>query len=104
MSLNLRYLVAESRCSPHMSVMWTYSKNPVLQGATDQIKPTRTRESVLASAAELKLKREQDASQAMKEYHAEKAATLAKTARLRAARLARDAEEATLVKKPKRSK
>ena len=37
-----------------MHRMWTYSKNPVLQGATDQTKPVRTRESVLATAAELK--------------------------------------------------
>jgi hypothetical protein len=83
--------------------MWTYSKNPVLQGATDQTKPARTRESVLANAAELKIQRERDASQAMKEYHAERAATLAKTARLRAERLARAAEEPA-AKKPKRSK
>jgi hypothetical protein len=74
--------------------MWSYSKNPVLQGATDQKKPERNREDVLARAAELKLKRDRDASQAMKEYEIARQETLAKTARLRAARLAVFAEAA----------
>lgn len=84
-------------------LMWSYTKNPVLPGATDKKVPERNREAVLAKAAELKLQRERDASQAMKEHHAEKLATLAKTARLRAARLALAADAAP-PKKPKRSK
>jgi hypothetical protein len=68
--------------------MWSYSKNPVLPGATDQKKPERNREELLARAAELKLKRDRDASQAMKDHEIAKLETLAKTARLRAARLA----------------
>ena len=68
--------------------MWSYSKNPVLHGATDQKKPERNREEVLAQAAELKQQRARDASQAMKDHETSKQETLAKTARLRAARLA----------------
>jgi hypothetical protein len=74
--------------------MWSYSKNPVLQGATDQKKPERNREDVLARAAEQKLKRDRDASQAMKDHEMARQETLAKTARLRAARLAILADEA----------
>ena len=80
--------------------MWTYSKNPVLQGATDLKRPERTREETLAKAAELKLKRDRDASQAMKDHLAVKQETLAKTARLRAERMARDANERGAKKVP----
>jgi hypothetical protein len=80
-------------------MMWSYSKNPVLQGATDQKKTERNREVTLAKAAEAKLLRDRDASQAMKEHKAERLATLAKTARLRAARLALTADNAV----PKKS-
>ena len=86
-------------------MMWSYSKNPVLAGATDQKKPERTREETLAKAAQLKLKRERDGSQAMKEHQAARQETLAKTARLRAERLARDANAspAKAAPLPKRS-
>ena len=83
---------------------WSYTKNPMVPGATDQKKPERDRETVLAKAAELKLKRDRDASQAMKEYQAERAQTLAKTARLRAARLALEAQAAAAPEKPTRPK
>jgi hypothetical protein len=72
----------------HISCMWSYSKNPVVPGVYDQKKPERSRAETLAKAAGLKLKRERDASQAMKDLADEKKVTLAKTARLRAARLA----------------
>ena len=55
--------------------------------------PERNRQAVLSRVAELKRARERDASQAMKELEAARVATLAKTARLRAERLARAAEE-----------
>jgi len=55
-------------------------------------KPERNRVAVLANAAELKRARDREASQTMKELEAERVATLAKTARLRADRLARSAE------------
>lgn len=77
--------------STYMQPMWSYSKNPVLHGATDQKKPERRREDVLAKAAEIRLQRDRDASQALKEYAAAKLETLAKTARLRSERLAREA-------------
>ena len=83
--------------------MWSYSKNPVLQGAVDQKKPERTRADTLARAAELKLKRDRDASQAMKDYETARQETLAKTARLKAERLARTAGEAP-AKKSTRAK
>ena len=47
-----------------------------------------------SSAAAAKERRAQDAAQAMREHEAKKVAVLAKTARLRAARLAKEAEEA----------
>lgn len=72
--------------------MWSYSKNPILNGAIDQKLPERDRNVVLATAAALKLKRDRDASQAMKELDAARLATLAKTARLKAERLAREIE------------
>lgn len=46
------------------------------------------------SAAALKLERKRDATQAMQDHAAAKLETLAKTARLRAERLARDAKAA----------
>lgn len=54
----------------------------------------------MAKAAELKLKRNRDAFQAMKDYEAAKQETLAKTARLRAKRLAKDANQSTAEKLP----
>ena len=45
-----------------------------------------------ASAAAMKERRAQDAAQAMRDYEAKRVATLAKTARLRALRLAKEAE------------
>ena len=66
--------------------------------------PERNREEHLAAAAELKLKRDRDASQAMKEHEAARLAGLAKTARLRAERLARLAETTLPKKKPANQK
>ena len=45
-----------------------------------------------ASAAAMRERRAQDAAQAMRDYQANRVATLAKTARLRALRLAKEAE------------
>ena len=52
------------------------------------------------SAAALKLERKRDATQAMQDHEAAKLETLAKTARLRAERLARDAKAACAAKRP----
>lgn len=89
---------------PHIKCMWTYSKNAVLQGSVDKHKPERRREDVLAKAAELKLQRERDASQAMQDIEAQRQATRAKTARLRAERLALTAAEIAPKKVAKRAK
>jgi hypothetical protein len=75
--------------------MWSNSKKPVLPGAADQKQPEPNRDAILAKAAELKLQRDRDASQAMKDLEIAKLETLAKTARLRAARLALAASEAS---------
>ncbi len=53
----------------------------------------------LSSAAANKLRRAQEASQAMKEYEAQRLAVRAKTDRLRAERLAREADNPTTKKK-----
>ncbi len=79
--------------------MWEYPKSQLHQAAIDKMQPERDREVARAKAAELKLRRQQEASHALKDQEVSKLATLAKTQRLRAARLALlDAEP----KKPKR--
>ena len=79
--------------------MWTYAKSALHQAAIDAMKPERDREAARAVAAEMKLRREREAAQALKDHEASRLATLAKTQRLRAARL--DAVDA-LPKKPVR--
>jgi hypothetical protein len=56
------------------------------------MKPERDREAARAMAAQSKLRRERDAAQARKDHEDMRLATLALTARLRAERLAREAE------------
>lgn len=72
--------------------MWVYSKSAVHQVAIDAMKPERDIAAAKAMAAQVKLQRARDAELALTEREAEKIATLAKTARLRAERLAREAE------------
>jgi hypothetical protein len=55
------------------------------------------------SAAALKERRAQDAAQAMRDHEAKRVATLAKTARLRAIRLAKEAEAGEAAPKKTRS-
>ena len=57
------------------------------------MKSERDREAARAMAAQSKLLRERDAAQARKDHEEMRLATLAKTARLRAERLAREAED-----------
>ena len=71
--------------------MRSYSKGAVPGAGDEEKQADQTREQTSAKAAELRLKRNRDASQAMKDYEAAKLETLAKTARLRAERLARTA-------------
>lgn len=56
----------------------------------------------LSSAAAVKARRAQEASQAMKDYEAERLAVRAKTERLRAERLVREAANATAAPKKRR--
>jgi hypothetical protein len=79
--------------------MWEYPKSQLHQTAIDEMKPERDREALRAAAAEMKLRREREAAQAIKDHEAQRLATLAKTQRLRAERLARIEAEA---QKPKR--
>lgn len=66
--------------------------------------PERDRSAVLARIDEQKRLRDLEASQVMKEHEAKRLATLAKTARLRAERLARLAETQPPVKTKRRKK
>ncbi len=79
--------------------MWDYPKSQLHQAAINEAKPERDREALRAVAADLKLRREREAAQAIKDHEAQRIATLAKTQRLRAERLARLETEP---QKPKR--
>ena len=80
--------------------MWHYPKSPLHQAAIDAMKPERDREAARAMAAQMKVRREREAAQALKDNEVNRLAVLAKTARLRAARLALAADAQT--KKPLR--
>jgi hypothetical protein len=56
------------------------------------------------SAAAAKERRAQDAAQAMREHEVKRVAVLAKTARLRAARLAKEAEAEAAAAAPKKTR
>jgi hypothetical protein len=72
--------------------MWNYPKSALHQAAIVAMKPERDIAAAKAMAAQSKLRQASDAIQALKEREAEKVAIRAKTARLRAERLARVAE------------
>ena len=80
--------------------MWTYPKSALHQAAIDAMKPERDREATRAMAAQMKLRREREATQALKDHEVKRLATLAKTERLRTARLALAVD--ALPKKPLR--
>jgi hypothetical protein len=82
--------------------MWQYPKSPLHQAAIDAMKMERDREANLAMAAEMKLRREREATQDLKDDEADRLATRAKTARLRAARLALAAD--VQLKKPRQGR
>jgi hypothetical protein len=71
--------------------MWNYPKSALHQAAIDAMKRENDIATAKAMAAQKKLLRADDAAQALKDIEAEKVAVHAKTARLRAARLARAA-------------
>ncbi len=71
--------------------MWVYPKSALHRTAIEAMQPERDRDAAKARVAEAKLHREEDAVQAVKEREAERIAVIAKTQRLRAARLEREA-------------
>ena len=81
------------RSTEVLYAMWNYPKSAQHQAAIDAMKPELDIAAAKAMAAQKKLRRAGDAVQALKERDAEKIAIRAKTARLRAARLARAAAE-----------
>lgn len=78
--------------------MWVYSKSAVHQVAIDAMKHERDIAAAKAMAAQSKLQRARDAELALKEREAEKIEIRAKTVRLRAERLAREAENPVVAK------
>lgn len=75
--------------------MWNYPKSAVHQAAIDAMKPSLNIKDARALAAQSRLQRAREAARALKERETEKIAIQAKTARLRAERLAREAEGQT---------
>ena len=73
--------------------MWDYPKSAAHQAAIDAMKPALDIAAAKAMAAQSKLQRARDAEAALKEREDEKIATRAKTVRLRAERLVREAED-----------
>src|SRR3954453_3729659 len=74
-----------------MLAMWEYPKSARHQAAIDAQRSDRDRESAESVATQKKLLRQSETELALKEIEASKVAVLAKTLRLRAARLAPEA-------------
>lgn len=81
-------------------MMLSTPPNSVPHDEAEQIKSKAARKETQSKAAELKLKRDRDGTKALKEYEAARLETLAKTARLRAERLAREASLTSEAKSP----
>jgi len=75
-----------------VSDMWDYPKSAKHRAFIDELQAKHERELAKVRAAEKKLARAADGQQALEEIKAQSAATREKTARLRAERLARAAE------------
>lgn len=71
--------------------MWEYPKSALHQAAIDAQKPERDREAAKSLAAQRKHLQQIDGELALKEIEATKIAILAKTLRLREARMVREA-------------
>lgn len=80
--------------------MWNYPKSAKHQLAIDALQPERDREAARTRVAVAKLRREQEAVQAKIDRETDRLATLAKTQRLRAARLALEATSVPKKKSP----
>lgn len=70
--------------------MWDYPKSARHRAAIEAMQPERDRDAAKSKLAIAKLHRQEDAAQAIKDREADRIAVLAKTQRLRAARLERE--------------
>ena len=80
--------------------MWEYPKSAIHQAAIDAAKPARDQEAARSRVTEGRLLREKEARTALQELETDRLAILAKTQRLRAARLALEPETKGLGRKP----
>lgn len=69
--------------------MWDYPKSAVHRAAIEAVQPERDRDAAKSKLAVARLRRQEDAARAIKDREADRIAVLAKTQRLRAARLER---------------
>jgi SepF-like predicted cell division protein (DUF552 family) len=79
--------------------MWEYPKSALHQAAIDAAKPERDREEAKSRVAAAKILREKDAQAALQEIETGRLSILAKTQRLRAARLALEPQTERFVRK-----
>jgi len=80
--------------------MWEYPKSALHQAAIDAAKPERDRAAAKSRVTEGRLLREKEARTALQELETDRLAILAKTQRLRAARLALVSQIQGLGRKP----
>jgi hypothetical protein len=80
--------------------MWEYPKSALHQAAIDAAKPERDRAAAKSRVTEGRLLREKEARTALQELETDRLAILAKTQRLRAARLAVEPQTKGLGRKP----
>lgn len=69
--------------------MWDYPKSAVHRAAIEAVQPQRDRDAAKSKLAVARLRRQEDAARAIKDREADRIAVLAKTQRLRVARLER---------------
>lgn len=69
--------------------MWDYPKSAVHRAAIEAAQPQRDRDAAKSKLAVARLRRQEDAARAIKDREADRIAVLAKTQRLRVARLER---------------
>ena len=79
--------------------MWEYPKSALHQAAIDAAKPERDRAAAKSRVTQGRLLREKEARTALQEIETERLAILAKTQRLRAARLALEPQTKVLGRK-----
>jgi|SRR5688572_30474219 hypothetical protein len=92
--------IPRQMCAGFFFGIIAYGNAPIFEAGDSDMTAEKSVEQRMLAAAQ-KVKREQDAIAALKEYQAEKARVDANTLRLRALRLAKDAADAkTLAEQP----